>query len=195
MSSPEPAAAEAGLDAPDRRRLLDIAWASVDEGLARGRAAEIDPSVESPALRSPGASFVTLRRDGALRGCIGSLEPCRPLACDVAENAFRSAFRDPRFPPLQPEERVRLDLHISVLGPHVPLPVESEEALVASLRPGVDGLVLMEGAHRATFLPAVWESLPDPCTFVRELKRKAGLPADHWSSDLRFWRYRTESIP
>lgn len=178
-----------------RRRLLAIAERSIDEGLRVGRPWSPDLDAEDPVLRGPGAAFVTLRREGQLRGCIGSLEPHRPLARDVSENAFRAAFRDPRFPPLAPHERDDLDLHLSILGPHSPIAAHTEEELVAALRAGVDGLVLCSGGHRATFLPAVWESLPDPRAFVRALKQKAGLAPDAWGSDWSFERYRTLSIP
>jgi AmmeMemoRadiSam system protein B/AmmeMemoRadiSam system protein A len=176
-------------------RLLAIARESIGHGLAHGRA--LTPPLESlpAALRTDGAAFVTLRSPGgALRGCIGSLEARLPLAFDVAENAFRAAFRDPRFPPLQRRELPGLDVHLSVLSAPEPFPVSSEADLLAQLRPGRDGLVLDDGAHRATFLPDVWEQLPSARDFVRHLKRKAGLREDHWSQALRFQRYTTRGI-
>ena len=113
---------------------------------------------------------------------------------DVAENAFAAAFRDPRFPPLRPDEYPRLEYHISILNPPEPMTVTSEADLLQQLRPGVDGLVLIEGARRATFLPSVWEQLPDPRQFLAHLKMKAGLPADYWSDSLRFERYTVEEF-
>jgi uncharacterized protein len=129
-----------------------------------------------------------------LRGCIGSLEARRPLALDVAENAFASAFRDPRFAPLARAEEPRLDLHISVLSEAEQIPVRSEAELLASLRPGIDGVILSAGARRGTFLPSVWEQLPEPHRFLAQLKRKAGLPADYWSAELRVERYTVEAF-
>jgi AmmeMemoRadiSam system protein A len=155
----------------------------------------VDPDRFSPRLRKPGACFVTLRRSGRLRGCVGSLDATRSLVEDVAHNAFASAFRDTRFQPLtEAEERAELDLHLSILTPPEPLPCRSEAELLSKLRPGIDGLILRDGSHRATFLPSVWESLVEPKKFLAELKRKAGLREDHWSDGIRFQRYRTESI-
>jgi len=180
-------------DAAQRERLLALAW----QAIRLGREAPwlgVDLEGLPAALSAPGASFVSLHRRGALRGCMGSLEARRPLAEDVAGNARAAAFLDPRFPPVAPEEIAELELEISVLGPARPLPAASEAELVAALRPGVDGLVLREGGRRATYLPSVWTQLPDPAEFVRQLKRKAGLPPDHWSPTLGFDRYEVESI-
>lgn len=179
--------------AAERERLLGLAW----EAIRRGRDAPgpgLDLAQLPPELGAPGASFVTLHRRGELRGCMGSLEPRRPLAEDVAGNARAAAYFDPRFPPVEPAELAELELEISVLGTARPLPAASEAELVAALRPGVDGLVLHEGPRRATFLPSVWSQLPDPAQFVRQLKRKAGLAPDHWSPTLRFERYEVEEI-
>ncbi len=174
--------------------LLEVARSSIEHGLATGRPLEVDENEYPPALREKLATFVTLRRRGALRGCTGVIEPRRPLVRDVAINAYRSAFEDPRFLPLAPEELEDLDIHISVLSPLEPVSCASEEELLAKLRPGVDGLVLHEGYRSATFLPAVWQQVPEPRKFLAELKRKAGLPADYWSPSIRFERYQAEEI-
>lgn len=189
MPSPEspPLAAE------ERSALLDIAWRAVRAGLEVPWI-EVDLAALPARLGEPGASFVSLHRGGRLRGCMGRLEATRPLAEDVAGNARAAAYFDPRFPALAPAEIAGLELEISVLTPSVPLEVESETHLLAVLRPGVDGLILAERHRRATFLPTVWRELPDPRDFLGHLKRKAGLPADYWSGDLRFERYSTESI-
>lgn len=192
-SAERPAQATAGLTAADAL-LLDLARASIEHGLRHARPLAVEPGRFDPPLRELGASFVTLRHTEMLRGCTGTLEPHRPLVVDVAENAFSSAFRDPRFPPLAPDELVRLHIHVSLLGPTEPLVVGSEEALLAALRPGVDGLVIEEGTRRATFLPAVWSQLPDPRDFVAQLRRKAGLPAQGWSPALRVSRYEVREI-
>jgi AmmeMemoRadiSam system protein A len=177
-----------GSSAPTRRATPR----AIEFGLREARGLPLDPESLPPAWREPRATFVTLRRGGQLRGCTGSLEARQPLACDVAHNAYRSAFADPRFPPLQPGELADLDVSVSVLGPLEPLGARSEEELVAQLRPGLDGLVLSEGPRSATFLPAVWDSLPDPRDFLDALRRKAGLPPGYWSSTLRFERYAVE---
>ena len=147
-----------------------------------------------PVLRQVRASFVTLKRHQHLRGCIGSLEARRGLLDDVIHNAEAAAFRDPRFRPMTRDELPEVEIEISVLSPPVPLPVGSRAELLASLEPGHHGLILQEGAHRATFLPAVWESLGEPELFLGELLRKAGLGPDHWSERLRFLTYTTESF-
>lgn len=178
-----------------RRRLLTIALSSIEHGLRHGTPLPVDPAQEPPALGECRASFVTLKLDQALRGCIGSLEAYRPLCVDVAGNAYAAAFLDPRFPALSRPELERLTLHIAVLSQPESLDFTSEHELIAQLRPHVDGLILEDGpAHRATFLPAVWESLPDPADFVRQLKLKAGLPAAYWSDTLRASRYVTETF-
>ncbi len=141
------------------------------------------------------ATFVTLTIDAQLRGCIGTLEARRALVEDVASNAYSAAFEDPRFAPLERAEFERLDIHLSLLSAPEPIQFGSEKDLLAQIRPSLDGLVLEEGARRGTFLPSVWEQLPDPVEFLRHLKRKAGLPADYWSATLRVSRYTSESIP
>jgi AmmeMemoRadiSam system protein A len=113
----------------------------------------------------------------------------------VTENAYAAAFRDPRFLPVAPDEFADLEIHLSLLTPPEPVEAASEADLLQQLRPGEDGLILQEGSRRATFLPAVWESLPEPQSFVRHLKRKAGLPAEYWSDTLTVFRYRAEHIP
>jgi AmmeMemoRadiSam system protein A len=143
-------------------------------------------------LRVPAASFVTLRDAGELRGCIGSIDARRALGEDVARNAYAAAYRDPRFPPLLPRERASVAIEVSVLTARVPLAAANEGQALASLRPGEDGVYLQYGEMSATFLPQVWENLPDPLDFLAELRRKAGLPARFWHPDLRLSRYAVE---
>jgi AmmeMemoRadiSam system protein A len=140
-------------------------------------------------LSEPGASFVTLKYDGRLRGCIGTLQAHRSLLDDVRYNAQAAAFRDPRFSPLQSDEYNQTVLEVSLLSPLSPISVRDETDAIGQLRPGIDGLVLQFGNHRGTFLPQVWESLPEPEQFFTELKRKAGLAASFWSDELRLFRY------
>lgn len=196
-----PSEAPSRYDAPAREALLALAReairAALDGEPARGTdglPAAVDPAALPAALLEPGAAFVTLQREGELRGCIGSLTPRRALASDVAANARAAAFDDPRFPPLARWELADLEIHLAIVGPAEPLVVGSERELLAALRPGIDGLILEAGIYRATFLPAVWENLPDPRDFVAHLKRKAGLPADAWGPDFTFSRYTVEAI-
>ena len=186
--------AHQGLDLESRRHLLGIAARSIRHGLEHGKACPIDLDRLPAALHELRASFVTLEADGRLRGCIGSLEATRPLAADVAHNAHGAAFADPRFPPVTEDEIEGLRIKVSVLSPAVPMQAESEADLVAGLRPGVDGLVIRDGDKRATFLPSVWQGIPEPERFVRALAKKAGWPAGHWSDTVRAWRYTTEEF-
>ncbi len=190
MNSSNPAT----LSPQERETLLDIARRSIRHGLDRGTPLPVNCEDFEPPLQAVRASFVTLNRQGMLRGCIGHLEATLPLVEDVAENAFSAAFRDPRFPPLGDDEYARLELHISVLTPAEPLNCESESDLLKQMRPFRDGLILAEGIRRGTFLPSVWEQLPEPRDFLRHLKRKAGLPDDYWSPTLEVYRYETESF-
>lgn len=146
-------------------------------------------------LKEKRATFVTLTIGGRLRGCIGTLEAVRPLAEDVAANARSAAFDDPRFPPLTKAEFEKLEIHISVLSPPEEINFSSEEDLLSKIRPGIDGLILQDGFRRGTFLPSVWDELPDKRDFWEHLKLKAGLPADHWSDTVRVFRYTTEYFP
>lgn len=177
-----------------RQMLLDVANASIDHGLAAGRPLAINLEEYDTELRASRACFVTLEIDHNLRGCIGCLEPHRPLIVDVAENAYAAAFSDPRFPPLTRRERGRLQIHISILSKPTPLPCCCEDDLMKQLKPENDGLILEEGRHRATFLPSVWSSLPTPQEFLTHLKLKAGLPPDYWSDTIRFMRYHAISV-
>lgn len=140
-------------------------------------------------LGEPGATFVTLTRGGELRGCIGTLIAERPLREDVTGNAQAAAFRDPRFVPVTRAEMIELNVEVSLLSPIEPIEYESETRLLALLRPGVDGVLLEYGRQRGTFLPQVWEQLPEPKAFLSQLKRKAGLPADFWAREIRVSRY------
>lgn len=174
--------------------LRDVARRSIAVGLEAGGPPRVSAADHPEPLRAVRSSFVTLREGGQLRGCIGSLEASLPLVEDVARSAWRAAYRDPRFSPVSPDERERLEIHVSVLSPSEPMSFVSEEDALRQLRPGVDGIVLRDGAAMATFLPDVWHSLPDPRDFLAHLKQKAGLRADHWSDSLELLRYTTRSI-
>ncbi|MCB0366440.1 MAG: AmmeMemoRadiSam system protein A [Bdellovibrionaceae bacterium] len=181
------------LSQEDRSRLLKLARQAIQNRLDGG-ISEIEIEDQSLVLQTSGASFVTLRIDDQLRGCIGSLQAYRPLAVDVWENAQAAAFHDPRFSQLKAAELAHLKIEISVLSPPQPLPVENEEDLLSKIRPGIDGLILTSGSRRATFLPAVWESLPDPKEFLYHLKLKAGMGPNEWPEDIEFETYGSTSF-
>ena len=170
--------------------LLRLARAAIAQAL--GEEAQDEPA--PPALLQPGASFVTLTQRGDLRGCMGTLEAHRPLADDVRHNAVASALRDPRFTPLTRDEFGYTRVEVSVLSNAAPLAFADEADALAQLRPEVDGIILECDWHRATFLPQVWEQLPDPREFLGHLKRKAGLPAHYWSERMRLSRYGVEKF-
>jgi AmmeMemoRadiSam system protein A len=171
-----------------RRTLLAIAQEAIG-----GVAEPLTPG-EWPHdwLRRQAATFVTLRMQGELRGCIGTIDARRPLGDDVANNAHAAAYRDPRFPPLAREDRARILIEVSVLSPRVRVDAASEEEAAERLRPGVDGVVVEYRDMRATFLPQVWDNIPEAFEFLRELKRKAGLPEGFWHPELRISRYSVE---
>jgi AmmeMemoRadiSam system protein A len=171
--------------------MLDLAEQAIRQRVNDGSSLRIDSDRLLPRLHQEGACFVTLHRNHRLRGCIGSLEPRRPLMDDLVSNAEAAAFSDPRFSPLRTEELDGLELHVSLIGPSEPIECETEQQLLEQLEPGVDGLILSEGYRRATFLPSVWEQLPEPGEFVEHLKVKAGLPRDYWSQSILAERYHT----
>lgn len=184
----------APLEDSDRSWLLAAAAQTIETGLEAGDDTTelVDPCEDVPdALRRPGASFVTLTRGDALLGCIGSLEPQRPLWRDVAHNARSAAFEDPRFAALQKSDLAGLEIEVSVLSRLEEIPDASREGLEEVLRPGVDGLVLAAEGRRATFLPDVWDKLTDTEAFLGELACKARWPSS-WPPSARAWRYTTE---
>ncbi|MCB9024807.1 MAG: AmmeMemoRadiSam system protein A [Bdellovibrionaceae bacterium] len=145
-------------------------------------------------LHQQGACFVTLKYKNQLRGCIGSLEAHRPLIEDVVGNAISAAFFDPRFPALTEDEWPEVQLSISVLSPREPIQVQSEQELLQNLRPGVDGLFICADWRKATFLPSVWEELPEPQAFLQALKRKAGFALEEWPSNIEVERYTSQNF-
>ncbi len=171
------------------RIVLAIARAAISSKFGKG----LSSDESAPWLSGPGACFVTLTINGQLRGCIGSLEPYRPLLLDLKENALAAAFRDPRFPPLGEQELMDIRVEVSLLSPVIPLRFRDEDDALAQLRPGIDGVLLEFGRNRGTFLPQVWEQLPTPGQFLHHLKIKAGLPPAFWDDGLRLYRYSVDS--
>lgn len=182
------------LSTENRQLLRNLARASIKHGLAAGKALEINIDDYPAELQANKATFVTLHRNKELRGCIGILQPLRPLAEDVAYNAWAAAFTDSRFKPLTENELDELDIHISILGTPEEMEFDSEDDLVAQIRPGIDGLILEQGFHKGTFLPSVWDSLTEAGEFLNHLKLKAGLPADYWSDKIKVKRYTVEEF-
>ncbi len=174
--------------------LLRLTAASIEHGLEKGKALAVDRERISPDLFDHGASFITLKRNGDLRGCIGTAQAHRPLAVDVAENGYGAAFRDSRFPALTLKELDGLSLSVSVLSTPETITVSNEDDLLARLRPGLDGLIIEDQGRRALFLPSVWEALPSPEKFLGHLKAKAGLPKAPMSGEFKSWRFIAESV-
>jgi AmmeMemoRadiSam system protein A len=190
--SPDPIdPAVSRLSAEEQQLLLKLARRSIQHGLEEHEPLQCWSNEQHPFMNDWLSCFVTLFVKGKLHGCIGTVEPHRPLGEDVCQNAYAAAFRDPRFPPLSSRELKRLTIKISILSAPESFPVDSELDLIQRLRPGVDGLILSDGYHRGLFLPSVWEQLPEPRTFLRQLRRKAGLSQDHWSSTQEFQRFDT----
>ena len=168
--------------------LLRRARAAIAEAL--GAHAEAPPG--HPRLAERGACFVTLTLDGQLRGCIGSLNAHRRLEVDVRENAVAAALNDPRFAPLSKEEFERIRVEVSLLTKPEFMDFADEADALAKLEPGRDGVIFFNGCQRATFLPQVWEQLPNPVDFMESLKRKAGLPAGFWGPNIMLATYRVQ---
>lgn len=168
--------------------LVAIAREAIGERLGLARAIRRD----EPWLAQPAATFVTLTLEEELRGCIGTLEARRPLGEDVASNARSAAFSDPRFEPLTAREFAGVSVEVSVLSPRTPVAAASEAEAAARLRPGIDGVYLEYQGLAATFLPQVWENLPDPVEFLAALRHKARLPARFWDPAIRLTRYTVE---
>jgi len=180
------------LEETHRTTLLRVARDAIGHGLVHAEPLDIAGADYPEALREIACTFVTLHMGKALRGCIGSLRAHRPLVADVARHAFAAAFRDARFSPLQHTELAGVHIHVSILSAMEPLAFDSDEALLALLRPRVDGLLIALGERRATFLPTVWSSLSDGRDFLAALKNKAGL-ADG-ATGYAAWRYTTQDF-
>ena len=182
------------LSADEKSLLLDIARRSIVNGLDSGAALQLDTARLDTNLRTDSAVFVTLTVDGNLRGCIGSLQPSAPMAQAVANSAFNAAFRDPRFAPVRDDEIENLTIEVSVLSSMEAITVDTRQALLDNLQPGVDGLLIEDKGHRATFLPQVWAKISTAEEFVGQLMLKAGLAAGYWSSTIRCHRYHSNSF-
>lgn len=177
-----------------RQVLLQTARECIHSLVTTKQQIQINLQEFPPALKEERASFVTINLKGQLRGCIGSLIPHRPLIMDVANNALSAASKDPRFKPLSLVEYPDVNIHLSVLSIPEELSFSDREHLLELIRPGIDGLIIEESGHRATYLPSVWSQLPDRINFLRELRKKAGLNPDSWSTNTRVFNYTTEEF-
>ena len=171
---------EDGLNADEKQTLLRLAREALQQGVAGQTMPVLNLQNLPPALRATGASFITLTIAGELRGCIGALEPYQPLAEDVREHAVAAALEDPRFPPVSREEVGRIKIEISRLTLPRDLEYTDAEDLLGKLHPHVDGVILRDGMRRATFLPQVWEKIPDKEQFLDNLCYKMGAAPDTW---------------
>lgn len=169
--------------------MLKLAFRSIEHGIKHKKPIEIDSNDFDEELRQDGAVFVTINKGENLRGCIGSAFAHRPLIQDLVENAFSSAFRDPRFEKLTKGELDEIKISISVLTPAVDVNFASQEDLLSKIRQGKDGLILEDKGQRGLFLPIVWEQLPNKQDFLAHLKLKAGFPPTYWSDSLKIKRF------
>ncbi len=183
------------LSQDEKSLLLNIARDALEISVRTESLPTIDRSSLPQRLNEDGASFVTLTIQERLRGCIGTLEAYQPLALDVQEHAMAAALQDPRFPRVHPEELPTIKIEVSVLTPKTPLHYETPEELIEKIRPKIDGVVLQDGFRKATFLPQVWEKLPDPAEFLSHLSLKMGAQSDVWrKKPLDVYLYQVEEF-
>ena len=169
--------------------LFSVARQSIHHGFSHRDALKVNPADYPAELREPGAVFVTLRIETQLRGCIGTMESSASIVSNTAHYAWLSAFKDGRFSPLTQQEESLLEVQISVLSPLEPIEFKNEADLLSQIRPGIDGLLLEDDYYRGTFLPSVWEEVPELNEFWRCLKQKAGMPVHYWSDSVQVKRY------
>lgn len=182
------------LETRQQTQLLDIARQSISSGFETGQALRFDSSRIDQVMAAKTAVFVSLLKQGQLRGCIGSLEATESLAQAVSTAAFNAAFRDRRFQRLDRDDFDSIDIEVSILSPMEPIAAQDRQTLLNALNPNVDGLLLEDRGQRATFLPKVWEKISSADEFLAQLLLKAGLPADHWSESICCYRYQTFNL-
>ncbi|PHQ79543.1 MAG: extradiol dioxygenase [Coxiella sp. (in: Bacteria)] len=173
-------------------QLLTLARSAIDYGCIHHAPMPLPDGPLEDLLNQPGNCFVTIEKNGQLRGCIGTIIGKDTLAQDIINNAYKAAFKDPRFPPLTADEFAQCDIHISILTPPHEMTFQSEADLLTQLQPGKDGLILKTNTHQGVFLPSVWDKFSEPQEFLKALKQKAGLPSDYWSSDICMYRYYSQ---
>jgi AmmeMemoRadiSam system protein A len=186
---------EDALTQEEQQLLLRLAREALERGVRGETLPPLDASSLPPRLQEAGATFITLTRDGELRGCIGALDPYQPLAEDVREHAVAAALEDPRFPPVSERELDRIEIEVSRLTRPVPLEYRDVKDLLFKLRPHVDGVILRDGSHRSTFLPQVWEKIPSPADFLDNLCYKMGADPHLWrKKHLEVFTYQVEEF-
>ena len=183
------------LTAEDGKTLVDLAAQTVAQVVTLGTQPSVAMAEMPESLTQQRACFVTLTKNGELRGCIGSIFAREPLCRAVVERARSAATDDPRFPRVSPEELDHLKIEVSVLTVPKRLEYASAEDLVKKLRPQTDGVVLRVGRRQATYLPQVWEQVPDPEEFLGRLSEKAGLSSNAWKSpEAKVLTYQVEAF-
>jgi AmmeMemoRadiSam system protein A len=179
----------------EKQTLLRMAREAIEHAVRGEKLPPLDEASLTPRLRAEGASFVTLTQRGQLRGCIGALEAYQPLAKDVREHAVAAALEDPRFPPVREDELNGIRIEVSRLTRPLPLEYKDAEDLLSKLKPYVDGVVLRDGLRRATFLPQVWEKIPDRAEFLDQLCYKMGASGNLWrTKHLEVFTYQVEEF-
>ena len=183
------------LSTDEKRTLLSVARTAITASVQKKPLPEIDLAAQTPILREDGVCFVTLMKKGILRGCIGALEPYQPLILDVQQHAVAAAMHDYRFPNLRFKELTEIQIEISRLTPIQPIDYENVNELVSSLKPNVDGVLIKSDNRKATFLPQVWEKIPDPEQFLSQLCMKIGANPDLWRTQpIDVYIYQIEKI-
>ena len=179
----------------EKQFIINLAKRSIEHYLAKNKLLKIGEGEVPESLKEKHSCFVTLNLARALRGCIGHLEPVQSLYLDIIENAAGAAFNDHRFAPLSAEEYPLVEIEVSVLAIPQELFFTSSQELLDKLRPIVDGVIIKKGKNSATYLPQVWEDLPNKEYFLNSLCQKAGLSADEWQKEgVRVWIYQVEEI-
>lgn len=186
---------EQGLNKLEQAALLKIAREAIEKSVRSLNLPELSLKKLPPKLQLEGASFVTLKINRNLRGCIGALEAYQPLALDVQEHAVAAALQDPRFPRVKPRELGDIDIEVSVLSPRQVLHYDDPQDLIQKIRPKIDGVVLQDGLLRATFLPQVWDQLEKPEAFLSHLCAKMGASSDLWrKKPLQVYTYQVQEF-
>lgn len=178
----------------NKTELLDIVEKSLKEAVLYNKHYEHPRTDTNNVLFNKGASFVTLKLNGKLRGCIGSLTPERAIAIDLAENAHSAAMHDTRFKPLSKDELQKIDFSISLLTDFEKIEYTSYDDLLDKIKPGEDGILINDGERKGIFLPSVWDLIPNKDDFITQLKIKAGLSPSYWSDEMKIFKFKTVEI-
>ena len=182
------------LNIEEKRILIELARKSIEHAVLKKNKFQAPAKWQIPKFNNKSASFVTLKINDDLRGCIGSVQPRQNLIADITENAVSSALKDPRFPPVTHEELEMITIEISILHDFELIENRGRENLLKIIKPNIHGLIIEENFRRATFLPSVWDALPTPEIFLGKLLLKAGLPGSYWSEKIKITLYKTESF-